>query len=500
MPHHLRLLLTAALLISAVISTTSTRECPPCGTTRVPYPLSTAPTCGDQEYIIQCNNNSTLLFPTSNNTYPITSINANNQRLVIEPSPFLPNTCITSDISTQGVQLNQTAPFNVTGDNTVMFLNCSQSLLGSPLNCSSNSLCHVYVNSTREASACQSSPICCTFRAGGGTTSYSIRVREGGCRAYRSFVDLNPSLPVGQWGQPGLMIQWLLPQEPVCRTQADCAVDDGNSTCRADPSSVGTSRCFCNSGLHWDGVNGICAENDVCGNQGGCNNSNKAALIAGLVSGIGGALILATIVAMYYKRQRRIKEAQERLKKEREEVLNSGGGRTAKIFSGREIKKATNHFSRDRLLGSGGYGDVYKGVLYDGTLTAVKCAKGTLGYLDPEYYRNYQLTDKSDVYSFGVVLLELLTSQKAIDFHREADDVNLAMYVKRLVDEERMLDAVDPLLKEGASTLEIDTIKALGFLAIGCLEERRQNRPSMKEVAEEIEYIISIATAEKAEH
>jgi hypothetical protein len=27
---------------------------------------------------------------------------------------------------------------------------------------------------------------------------------------------------------------------------------------------------------------------------------------------------------------------------------------------------------------------------------------------------------------------------------------------------------------------------------LGCLEERRQNRPSMKEVADEIEYIINI--------
>ncbi|XP_057523075.1 wall-associated receptor kinase-like 20 [Amaranthus tricolor] len=625
--HHL---LTAVLFLTAVKSTTSTRECPPCGTTRVPYPLSTSPTCGDPNYKILCNKNTTLLFPTSNNTYPIKSIIPTNQRLIIEPSPFLPNTCITSDISTQGVQLNQTAPFNVTGDNTIMFLNCSDSLLRSPLNCSADSLCHVYINSTRAVSSCGGSLICCTFRAGGGTTSYSIRVREAGCRAYSSFVDLDPSLPVGKWGKPGLMIQWVLPQEPLCRTQADCTVDGGNSTCRADINSVGVRRCFCNDGLHWDGINGICAEKNLCEDEGGCKSSNKAALIAGLVSGIAGALIFATIAILYYQRQRKIKEAIERLKKEREDILNSGGGTTAKIFTGKEIKKTTNNFSRDRLLGAGGYGEVYKGKLDDGTLTAVKCAKvgnakgtdqilnevrilcqvnhrslvgllgccveldqpimvyefipngtlyehlhgftrggysrlswshrlsiaydtaealaylhfsanppiyhrdvkssnilldeklhakvadfglsrlaetdmshistcaqGTLGYLDPEYYRNYQLTDKSDVYSFGVVLLELLTSQKAIDLNREADDVNLAVYVKRLVEEERMMDVVDPLLKEEASDLEMDTMKALGFLAVGCLEERRQNRPSMKEVSEEIEYIISIASAMK---
>ncbi|KAG4934947.1 hypothetical protein JHK85_049866 [Glycine max] len=98
------------------------------------------------------------------------------------------------------------------------------------------------------------------------------------------------------------------------------------------------------------------------------------------------------------------------------------------------------------------------------------CAQGTLGYLDLEYYRNYQLIDKSDVYSFGVVLLEVLTAQKALDFNRAVDDVNLA------------------------------TMKAVAFLALGCLEEKRQNRPSMKEVAEEIEYIINIASAKVVEN
>jgi len=122
------------------------------------------------------------------------------------------------------------------------------------------------------------------------------------------------------------------------------------------------------------------------------------------------------------------------------------------------------------------------------------CAQGTLGYLDPEYYRNYQLTDKSDVYSFGVVLLELLTSQKAIDFNRASDDVNLAIYVQRMVDEEKLIDVIDPVLKNGASNIELDTMKAVAFLALGCLEEKRQNRPSMKEVSEEIEYIISVAS------
>nr|DAD39480.1 TPA_asm: hypothetical protein HUJ06_013803 [Nelumbo nucifera] len=39
------------------------------------------------------------------------------------------------------------------------------------------------------------------------------------------------------------------------------------------------------------------------------------------------------------------------------------------------MKKAANKFSKDRLLGVVGYGEVYKGVLEDGTIVAIKCAK-----------------------------------------------------------------------------------------------------------------------------
>lgn len=76
------------------------------------------------------------------------------------------------------------------------------------------------------------------------------------------------------------------------------------------------------------------------------------------------------------------------------------------------------------------------------------------------------------------------------NFGRPTDDVNLVAYVKRIVNEEKMVDVIYPMLKIHATPLEIDALKAFWFLAMSCLEERRDNRSSMKEVSEEIEYIM----------
>lgn len=239
------------------------RQCPDCGSTAVPFPLSTASGCGDPSYRVRCDPAGSALFFDSVNgsSYPITAISPATQRLVIRPAPFLSGgaSCVASDLPFQGIQLNSTLPFNVSSSNTIMFFNCTPRLLLSPLNCSSDSLCHVYANATADAAACRSLPICCTFVAGGSSTSYSIRASETGCSAYRSFVSLNAAAPVAQWAtSAGVELQWASPREPLCATQADCQ-GGASATCSPDPTSGGgIRRCFCVAGLRWDPISGAC--------------------------------------------------------------------------------------------------------------------------------------------------------------------------------------------------------------------------------------------------
>ncbi|PQM37232.1 putative wall-associated receptor kinase-like 16 [Prunus yedoensis var. nudiflora] len=110
--------------------------------------------------------------------------------------------------------------------------------------------------------------------------------------------------------------------------------------------------------------------------------------------------------------------------------------------------------------------------------------QGTLGYLDPEYFHSNQLTQKSDVYSFGVVLVELLTSKVAVSFARPESERNLASFFVCSMEEDglnRIWD--DTLFSEG----NIETLKNVANLAKRCVSLKGKERPTMKEVASELE-------------
>lgn len=49
-----------------------------------------------------------------------------------------------------------------------------------------------------------------------------------------------------------------------------------------------------------------------------------------------------------------------------------GNGEKAKLFTSEELQRATDNYNQSRFLGEGGYGTVYKGMLTDGSIVAIK--------------------------------------------------------------------------------------------------------------------------------
>ncbi|PSS19398.1 Serine/threonine-protein kinase-like protein [Actinidia chinensis var. chinensis] len=119
---------------------------------------------------------------------------------------------------------------------------------------------------------------------------------------------------------------------------------------------------------------------------------------------------------------------------------------------------------------------------------------GTLGYMDPEYFRLQTLTSKSDVYSFGVVLLELLSGYKAI--HRNENGVPrnvvdlVASYIVR--DEiHRILDANVP----PPTPFEIEAVAYVGYIAVDCVTLPGRDRPTMTEIVNSLERALAACLA-----
>ncbi|KAL2456686.1 Wall-associated receptor kinase-like 9 [Forsythia ovata] len=112
--------------------------------------------------------------------------------------------------------------------------------------------------------------------------------------------------------------------------------------------------------------------------------------------------------------------------------------------------------------------------------------KGTFGYLDPEYFQSSQFTEKSDVYSFGVVLVELLTGQKPISSAKTEEERGLATRFLLCMEAENLEKILDPQVLEQGKREELTTVAKL---AQRCLNLNGKKRPTMKEVAMELEIV-----------
>jgi len=397
-----------------------------------------------------------------------------------------------------------------------------------------------------------------------------------------------------------------------CKDIDECKTD--NHTCISEQNcvnTIGSHTCFCPKGLSGNGTK-----------EEGCH---KRDVVPKVVIGVGAAIVIlfvgTTSLYLIYQKRKLVKIREKYFQQNGGSILlqqlstSENSSRITQIFTEEELKKATNNFDESLIIGSGGFGTVFKGYLADNRVVAVKKSKivdgsqkeqfinevivlsqinhrnvvkllgcclerevpllvyefvnngtlydfihterkvnnetwkthlriaaesagalsylhsaasipiihrdvktanilldntytakvsdfgasrlvpidqteiatmvqGTFGYLDPEYMRTSQLTEKSDVYSFGVVLVELLTGEKPYSFGKPEEKRSLTNHFLSCLKEDRLSDVVQDGIMNEENKKEIMEV---AILAAKCLRLNGEERPSMKEVAMELE-------------
>ncbi|KAL8251190.1 hypothetical protein R6Q59_034883 [Mikania micrantha] len=115
--------------------------------------------------------------------------------------------------------------------------------------------------------------------------------------------------------------------------------------------------------------------------------------------------------------------------------------------------------------------------------------KGTIGYMDPEYYRRRQLTEKSDVYSFGVVLLEVLCGRPVISIGLPDEQVNLAELGRCCYQKGTLHEIIDESL---SGEIAPKCLMKFGEVAHNCLKEKGIGRPAMEDVVWGLEFALQL--------
>ncbi|GJN28529.1 hypothetical protein PR202_gb16668 [Eleusine coracana subsp. coracana] len=116
--------------------------------------------------------------------------------------------------------------------------------------------------------------------------------------------------------------------------------------------------------------------------------------------------------------------------------------------------------------------------------------RGTVGYLDPEYYISQQLTEKSDLYSFGVILLELISGQEPISNDNFGLNCrNIVAWARSHIESGNIHAILDQSLDSGYN---LQSVWKIAEVAIMCVKPKGAQRPPISDVLKEIQDAIAI--------
>ncbi|KAL8256158.1 hypothetical protein R6Q59_031225 [Mikania micrantha] len=115
-------------------------------------------------------------------------------------------------------------------------------------------------------------------------------------------------------------------------------------------------------------------------------------------------------------------------------------------------------------------------------------ARGTRGYLAPEWRKNIPISVKVDIFSFGIVLLEIICCRRNLEVRvSNPDEIVLSSWVYKCFERGQLG------LLVAHEEVEEETLERLVKVGLWCIQEEPALRPSMKCVLLMLEGITDIA-------
>ncbi|KAF3326629.1 putative receptor-like protein kinase [Carex littledalei] len=343
-------LLSLSLLLLC-IQTYSSSTCKPfnCGNLTIEYPFSlydnATKNCGLPGFLISCQDKTAILHLQSDN-YTVLSIDYDNHTITLVDTNVLEqdDTCPRVDHNVSFIA-NSGVTYTSSDVNLIFFFGCNLSDAGnySPITCftgAGNENSYVLVADPLQPSKYADLMTGCLLTVVVPVLNYSLE---------QNYYDLNTAF--GQVLKKGFQLGW----KPTDYNCTECQKRGGQCayTLLADNYTYNFT-CFCG--------------NDSCDKK-----SHIRVIIGILVSGMFAACICLLCICLLFYKKIWLRTEERKIEKLIEVTLENFGSLTPKRYTFSEIKKITKSFNQK--IGQGGYANVFKGNLMNGSPVAVKVLK-----------------------------------------------------------------------------------------------------------------------------
>ncbi|KAM7481414.1 hypothetical protein LguiB_005997 [Lonicera macranthoides] len=313
----------------------------------IPYPFGIGADCArDETFIITCNNSFNPPRPfISGIGLEVLLISLQSARVDVEnPQITSRNRTLSSNSSqfsrTYDVRVSAVLYWTIPGTcNNItwdLLPYSSYGYVGTRNSCSLNSLCQPSEDFQNNATQ---------FSKGSSVTNFACVCKEG--------FEGNPYIPDGYINE--------CEDQSLNHCSARCENYQGGYRCICDPRYE----------RNWFPT----------GQETANNSKYKVNVIIGTCTGFGAILFFLGLWWMYklLRKRKKMKLKQKFFKRNGglllQQQLSSGEDgniEKTRLFSSKELEKATDYYNENRILGHGGQGTVYKGMLTDGRIVAVK--------------------------------------------------------------------------------------------------------------------------------